>query len=97
MDNFHHCGQVALFLKFTWIYINQSKKLIRINKVEVSGEGKVSCRNGMTFYKRMTEFNIISALSTVPEMAEKKLTQKVYMTLHQAGVRSNVRLVLLKL
>ena len=73
-------------LKFAGVDIDESEELISVNEVEVTGQGQVSCRDGISFNKGVTELYIISALCAVSQMSQQHFTQEVEVTFHQSGV-----------
>ncbi len=76
MDHFHHSGQVALFLKFSRLYIDQVKQLVGINQVKVAGQRQVTGWNGVPFYKWMTEFCIVLSLGAIAQVPQQQFTEK---------------------
>src|SRR5258708_13214042 len=97
VDDFHHRRKVTLLLKLSRVYPDQGKKLIGIDQVEITGQGKVPGRDGIPFYKRMAEFSIIPSLGAVAQVPQQSLSQKIDVPLHQPGMFSDIGLVLLQL
>src|SRR5437773_4964460 len=62
VDHFHHCRQVALFLKFARVNIDQSEEFISIYKIKIPCKSKIAGRNCVSFYKRMTKLSVIFSL-----------------------------------
>ena len=75
MDDFHHGGQVTLFLKFARIDIDQGKQFIGIDQVEIAGQCEVPGGNGISFDKGMTEFDIVLSLCAISQMTQQEFTQ----------------------
>ena len=71
MDHFHHRSQIALLLKFTRVHIHQCKKFIGIHQIKIPGQCKIACRNGISFYKRMTKLNIVFSLRAITKMPQQ--------------------------
>ena len=74
MYHFHHSREVALFLKFSGFNIYQGEKFVCVYQVEIPGQCEITGRNGISFYKRMTEFNIVFTLGSVSQMPKQQLT-----------------------
>ena len=70
MYHFHHCRQIALLLEITRTHIDQVKQFIRIYQVKITGKCQAFTRHQIAFDKGVTEFNIVFALCSIPEMSE---------------------------
>ncbi len=97
MNDLHHGGQIALFLKFAGIDTDQIKKFVGIDEIEVTCEGQVEGRDRISFDKRMTELCEIPALGSIAEMTQEEFPQKGDMSLHESGMLSDIRLVLFQI
>ena len=82
IEHFHHGSQVALFLEFTRVHVDQLKKLVGIHQVEISCQGQVARRDGVALDKGVAEFNIIFSLCSIAQVAEQEFAKKRQVPLH---------------
>ena len=94
VDHFHHGGEVALFLEIARFDPDQVEEFVGIDEVEVAGEGEVSGWYGIAFDKGVAEFGKVLSPGAVAEVTKQEFTDKGDMSLHQAGVLSDIGLVL---
>src|SRR5678815_2108985 len=97
IDNFHHSGEIALFLKLSRINIYEAKQFIRVYQIEIASKRQITSRNGMTFYKRVTKFHVVSSLCSISQMAQQHFTHKFHMTFHKTGMFFYIRVKFLKI
>src|ERR1700694_1618568 len=97
MNYFHHSRQIALFLEFARIGIDQGKQFICVYQVEITRQGQVSGRDRVAFYKWVTKFNIVPALRTIAKVSQEHLTEEGNMSFHEAGMFGDIGLVFLQL
>jgi hypothetical protein len=97
VDHFHHGREVALLLEFARIDPDEIEKLIRIDEVEIAGQGKVAGGDGISFDKGVAKFGEVLSPRAIAEVTKQQLADKGDMAFHQAGMLGDIGLVLLQL
>jgi hypothetical protein len=97
MDDLHHGSKVALLLEIPGIDAYEVEELVGIYQVKIPRKGQVTGGDSIPLDKGMAEFDFVSALGAITEMAEEQLAQKRDMAFHKAGMPGNIGLILLEL